>query len=66
MNAWAFGGSRFDQLVRLADTTEINALVIGIKTAEIRADEELGVMSWEVWNPGSRSDPAKFLPGQRP
>jgi hypothetical protein len=31
LNAWAFGGRRFDELVRLADTTEINAFVIDVK-----------------------------------
>jgi hypothetical protein len=31
VNAWAFGGSRFHELVRLADETEINALVIDLK-----------------------------------
>ena len=31
LNAWVFGGSRFKELVRLADTTEINAFVIDIK-----------------------------------
>ncbi|HET8623927.1 MAG TPA: putative glycoside hydrolase, partial [Gemmatimonadales bacterium] len=31
VNAWAFGGKRFYDLVRLADTTEINAFVIDIK-----------------------------------
>ncbi len=30
-NAWVFGGERFFDLVRLADTTEINALVIDVK-----------------------------------
>ena len=31
VNAWAFGSSRFDRLVALADSTEINALVIDVK-----------------------------------
>jgi hypothetical protein len=31
VNAWAFGGRRFDDLVRLADSTEINSLVIDVK-----------------------------------
>jgi hypothetical protein len=31
LNAWAFGGSRFYDLVRLADTTEINAFVVDVK-----------------------------------
>lgn len=31
VNAWAFGGSRFWDLVRLADSTEINSFVIDIK-----------------------------------
>lgn len=31
VNAWAFGGSRFHELVRLADETEVNALVIDLK-----------------------------------
>ncbi len=33
MNAWAFGSNRFYNLVALADTTEINALVIDVKDA---------------------------------
>jgi len=31
VNAWAFGGRRFDELVKLADTTEVNAFVIDVK-----------------------------------
>jgi len=31
VNAWAFGGSRFRELVDLADTTEVNSLVIDVK-----------------------------------
>ncbi len=31
LNAWAFGSQRFYDLVRLADTTEINAFVIDVK-----------------------------------
>jgi hypothetical protein len=31
VNAWAFGGRRFDDLLRLADSTEVNSLVIDIK-----------------------------------
>jgi hypothetical protein len=31
VNAWAFGGRRFDDLVRLADRTEINAFVVDVK-----------------------------------
>jgi len=31
LNAWVFGSSRFYDLVRLADTTEINAFVIDVK-----------------------------------
>jgi len=31
VNAWAFGGSRFRELVRLADETEVNALVVDLK-----------------------------------
>ncbi len=31
LNAWAFGGQRFYDLVKLADTTEINAFVIDVK-----------------------------------
>lgn len=31
VNAWAFGGKRFWDLVRLADSTEINSLVIDVK-----------------------------------
>jgi len=31
VNAWAFGGSRFRELIQLADETEVNALVIDLK-----------------------------------
>ncbi|MDH4130494.1 MAG: putative glycoside hydrolase [Gemmatimonadota bacterium] len=31
VNAWAFGGSRFRELLSLADTTEVNSLVIDVK-----------------------------------
>lgn len=31
LNAWAFGGKRFYDLVRLADRTEINAFVVDVK-----------------------------------
>lgn len=31
LNAWVFGGKRFYDLVRLADTTEINAFIIDVK-----------------------------------
>jgi hypothetical protein len=31
LNAWAFGGKRFYDLIRLADSTEINAFVVDIK-----------------------------------
>jgi hypothetical protein len=31
VNAWAFGGKRLYELVRLADTTEINSFVIDVK-----------------------------------
>lgn len=33
MNGWTFGSERFDNLVALADTTEINAFVIDVKDA---------------------------------
>ena len=31
LNAWAFGGRRFYDLVKLADRTEINAFVVDVK-----------------------------------
>jgi hypothetical protein len=31
VNAWAFGGKRFHELVRLADRTEINTFVVDVK-----------------------------------
>src|ERR1700674_4115970 len=31
VNAWAFGGRRFFDLVKLADRTEVNAFVIDVK-----------------------------------
>jgi hypothetical protein len=33
LNAWLFGSSRLERLIRLADTTEINAFVIDVKDA---------------------------------
>ncbi len=33
LNAWLFGSSRLDKLIRLADTTEVNAFVIDAKDA---------------------------------
>ncbi len=33
LNAWVFSGKRFYDLVRLADTTEVNAFVIDVKDA---------------------------------
>jgi hypothetical protein len=33
LNAWVFGSSRFEDLIRLADTTEINTFVIDVKDA---------------------------------
>ncbi len=33
LNAWVFGSSRLDNLIALADTTEINAFVIDVKDA---------------------------------
>ena len=33
LNAWVFGSSKFNSLVALADTTEINAFVIDVKDA---------------------------------
>ncbi len=31
LNAWVFGGSRFDGLVELADTTEVNTFILDVK-----------------------------------
>lgn len=31
LNAWVFGSSRFEEALRLADTTEVNAFVIDVK-----------------------------------
>ena len=31
VNAWAFGGKRFHELLRLADRTEVNAFVVDVK-----------------------------------
>lgn len=33
VNAWAFGGRRFRELLRLADASEVNALVVDLKDA---------------------------------
>lgn len=33
LNAWVFGSARFYNLIRLADTTEVNAFVIDVKDA---------------------------------
>jgi hypothetical protein len=50
VNAWAFGSSRLWELVRLADSTEINALVIDVKDdtgcllypSQVKTAEEIG------------------------
>ncbi|MDP3909547.1 MAG: putative glycoside hydrolase [Gemmatimonadales bacterium] len=50
VNAWAFGSSKLWQLVRLADSTEINAFVIDVKDdtgcllypSEVRVAQEIG------------------------
>src|SRR5256885_11813403 len=50
VNAWAFGSSKLAQLVRLADSTEINAFVVDIKDdtgcllypSEVKVAQEIG------------------------
>jgi len=50
VNAWAFGGARFWDLVHLADTTEVNSFVIDVKDdtgyltyrSEVRTAIEIG------------------------
>jgi len=50
VNAWAFGSNKLWQLVRLADSTEINALVVDVKDdtgcllypSQVRIAEEIG------------------------
>lgn len=50
VNAWAFGSPKLAQLVRLADSTEINAFVVDIKDdtgcllypSEVKVAEEIG------------------------
>ena len=50
VNAWAFGGSKLFQLVRLADSTEINAFVVDVKDdtgcllypSEVQVAQEIG------------------------
>jgi hypothetical protein len=50
VNAWAFGGKRFHELVRLADRTEVNAFVVDVKDdtgyltyrSEVRTAIEIG------------------------
>src|SRR6266540_1850160 len=49
-NAWAFGSSKLAQLVRLADSTEINAFVVDVKDdtgcllypSEVKVAQEIG------------------------
>src|SRR5256885_7465660 len=53
VNAWAFGSNRLWQLVRLADSTEINALVVDVKDdtgcllypSQVRVAVEIGANS---------------------
>lgn len=50
VNAWAFGGSKLEQLVRLADSTEINAFVVDVKDdtgcllypSEVKVAQDIG------------------------
>ena len=50
VNAWAFGSSKLAQLVRLADSTEINAFVVDVKDdtgcllypSEVRVAQDIG------------------------
>lgn len=50
VNAWAFGGSKLWQLVRLADSTEVNAFVVDVKDdtgcllypSEVKVAQEIG------------------------
>src|SRR6266540_4370779 len=50
VNAWAFGSSKLAQLVRLADSTEINAFVVDVKDdtgcllypSEVKVAQEIG------------------------
>src|SRR3989441_3427528 len=50
VNAWAFGSSKLAQLVRLADSTEINAFVVDVKDdtgcllypSEVKVAQEVG------------------------
>src|SRR2546426_12070386 len=50
VNAWAFGSNKLAQLVRLADSTEINAFVVDIKDdtgcllypSEVKVAQEIG------------------------
>ncbi|HEV8511461.1 MAG TPA: putative glycoside hydrolase [Gemmatimonadales bacterium] len=50
VNAWAFGSAKLGQLVRLADSTEINALVVDVKDdtgcllypSEVKVAQDIG------------------------
>jgi len=50
VNAWAFGSSKLEQLVRLADSTEINAFVVDVKDdtgcllypSEVKVAQDIG------------------------
>src|SRR5256885_10715304 len=48
VNAWAFGSSKLAQLVRLADSTEINAFVVDVKRSEER---RVGEECRSRWSP---------------
>ncbi|MGE0353937.1 MAG: putative glycoside hydrolase [Gemmatimonadales bacterium] len=48
LNAWVFGSSRFYDLVRMADTTEINAFVIDVK-------DDTGFLTYESSVPTARA-----------
>ena len=50
VNAWAFGSNKLEQLVRLADSTEINAFVVDVKDdtgcllypSEVKVAQDIG------------------------
>src|SRR2546430_11332791 len=50
VNAWAFGSNKLEHLVRLADSTEINAFVVDVKDdtgcllypSEVKVAQEIG------------------------
>src|SRR2546429_266720 len=67
VNAWAFGSSKLAQLVRLADSTEINAFVVDVKgdtgrllyPSAVKVAQEIGAPQRGRWQSAPPASGAK-------